>query len=505
MKLADYLDKGASLGDHAPCLTMHGRTLSYGEVVRHSHRVGRALADHGVRPGDRVAILSANDARNFSLVFGISRAGAIWCPVNPRNEARENAQLLGLFGVSLLLHQGAAREVVAGIADHLPDLTAVCIDDDDFEGWLGPDDTDTWEVEPADDVVMLAGTGGTTGLPKGVPLTGQNLLTMAAISMMRYPIEPRPVYLAVAPLTHAAGVMTLPVLACGGEIVVLPGVDLDEILDTIDAHGVTHTFLPPTVIYLLLDHPRFDAAKLSSLRCLWYGAAPMSASRLEEAVTRIGPVMAQIYGQTEAPMMIATMSPDEHLRADGSPATERFAMAGRPAPLVPLRIVDEAGDDVAAGTPGEIVIRGPLVFPGYHDDPEATANARTADGWHRTGDIGVLDGDGWLSIVDRAKDMIITGGYNVYSAEVEQALMELEGVRDCAVIGLPDEKWGERVTAVLEVHPGTEVDPAAVAAAVKARLGSVKAPKQVEVWDELPRSKVGKIIKGDIRDALAEP
>lgn len=502
MQLVDYLDKGASLGRDAPCLTMGTTSLRYADVVADSHRVARALDAHGVAAGDRVAILSSNDARSFALVFGISRAGAVWCPVNPRNEARENAQLLELFDVALLLYQEAYGPVVDGIGAHLPDLQAVCLDDEAFESWLGPEDAGTWSRPPLDDVVMMAGTGGTTGRPKGVPLTGQNLLAMSAIALMRYPIEPRPVYLGVAPLTHAAGVMTLPVLACGGEIVVMPAVDLEAIPETIADRAVTHTFLPPTVIYMLLDHQGFDATKWTSMRCLWYGAAPMSATRLEEAVTRIGPVMAQIYGQTEAPMMIATMSPEEHVHADGTPATERYRMAGRPAPLVAVRIVDAEGADVPTGQPGEIVVSGPLVMDGYHRAPDATAEATTPDGWHRTGDVGTLDEDGWLSIVDRVKDMIITGGYNVYSAEVEQALMAVEGVRDCAVVGLPDAKWGERVVAVLEVHDGVALDTAAVLAEVRAGIGAVKTPKQVEVWDTLPRSKVGKIVKPEIRTAL---
>ncbi len=505
MRLVDHLDKGASLDPDAPCLTMDGRSLSYADVQAISHRAGRALAAHGIDPGDKVAVLSANDARAFSLVFAISRAGAVWCPVNPRNEAEENAQLLALFGVDLLLFHSSHAPLVDGIARALPALRTVCLDDDGFEDWLGPDDAGVWERAPVDDVVMLAGTGGTTGLPKGVPLTGTNLQVMTSIVLMRYPVEPRPTYLAVAPLTHAAGVLTLPVMATGGETVVMARPDLDELQRLVAAHGVTHTFLPPTLVYMLLDHERLDPGMLSSLRCLWYGAAPMSPTRLAQAIEVLGPVMAQLYGQTEAPMMIATMSPEEHLRPDGTPATERFGAAGRPAPLVMVRIVDNEGVEVPRGTPGEIVVRGPLVMPGYHQDPEATAEATTADGWHRTGDIGVLSDDGWLSIVDRAKDMIITGGYNVFASQVEHAIMQLAAVRECAVVGVPDDRWGERVAAVLELHDGAEVSEEEVVAHVRAQIGSVKAPKQVEVWTTLPRSTVGKVVKADIRAALGGP
>ena len=215
--------------------------------------------------------------------------------------------------------------------------------------------------------------------------------------------------------------------------------------------------------------------------------------------------MAQLFGQTEAPMMISMMPPADHFRADGSVATERLTSAGRPAPLVTVAILDEDDRPVAPGERGEICARSSLVMAGYWQDPEETART-LRHGWLHTGDIGFLDDEGFLHIVDRAKDMIITGGFNVYSTEVEQAVLAHEAVQDCAVIGLPDDKWGERVVVVVQPHPGATVDPDELIAFVKQRIGSVKAPKEVHVWDDLPRSKVGKVlkteIKGDLLDAL---
>jgi acyl-CoA synthetase (AMP-forming)/AMP-acid ligase II len=255
---------------------------------------------------------------------------------------------------------------------------------------------------------------------------------------------------------------------------------------------------------MALTHESLDRTDLTSLQCFWYGAAPMSATRLEEALRRIGPVMAQLFGQTEAPMMISTMSPRDHFHPDGTVATARLASAGRPAPLVTVSIMDESGNLLPTKEVGEIVVRGSLVMRGYHHDPEATAVA-SAHGWHHTGDIGYLDDDNLLFIVDRAKDMVITGGFNVYSTEVEQAIMRHPAVQDCAVIGLPDEKWGERLTAVVQVRAGATLDPAEVKAFVKERIGSVKTPKQIEVWPDLPRSKVGKILKSDLKAKLTPP
>jgi fatty-acyl-CoA synthase len=509
MSLTDYLDKGASLGRDAPCLTLGDETLSYGDVQDLSRSVARALRRSGVRPGDKVGILSGNDPVAFACVFGIARSGAVWCPINPRNEADENRELLDLFDCTCLVFQSAFAPLVERIAALLPQLTVlVCLDADlaaapSLERWLagGGDQDDPVESAPPDDVALIVGTGGTTGRPKGVVLTGRNVETMSACTLMGYPFDGRPVYLALAPLTHAAGVLCFPIMALGGRVIVMAKPDLTEFLALVARHRVTHTFLPPTLIYMLLAHSGLGSTDLSSLQCFWYGAAPMSAARLEEALSAVGPVMAQLFGQSEAPMMIAMMSPADHFRPDGTVATERLSSAGRPAPLVTVAIMDGQGRLLERGERGEIVVRSSLVMAGYYKNPEATAEA-SRHGWHHTGDIGYLDEDGYLFIVDRAKDMIITGGFNVYSAEVEQALMAHPDVRDCAVIGLPDDKWGERVTAVVQLQPGGTATAAEVVAFVKARVGSVKAPKQVEIWPDLPRSKVGKVLKIDIRAEL---
>jgi acyl-CoA synthetase (AMP-forming)/AMP-acid ligase II len=510
VRLVDYLDKGADLGPDRPCLTTDGVSRSYAEVRELSSRISAALAARDVRPGDRVAILSANDPTSFTCVFGISRAGAVWCPINPRNEAAENRELLELFGCSTLLFQRAFAPLVAAISGDLPALsTLVCLDGDvpgalTFEAFLAlgnqPDGTDV-DRPALDDLAMIVGTGGTTGRPKGVELTGRNLETMTALTLMSYPFEGRPRYLALAPLTHAAGVLCFPVLALGGEIVIMRTPEVGAFVDLLERHRITHTFLPPTLVYMVLAHEKLDATDLSSLQCFWYGAAPMSVTRLEEALTRIGPVMGQLFGQTEAPMMISTLAPAEHFRPDGTIARERLASAGRPTPLVRVGIMDVEGRLLRQGETGEIVVRSSLVMRGYHHDPDATA-AASAHGWHHTGDVGYLDADGYLFIVDRAKDMVITGGFNVYSTEVEQAVMQHPAVQDCAVVGLPDEKWGERVTVVVQLLPGTAAEPEEIRTFARERLGGVKAPKQVEIWPDLPRSKVGKVLKREIKNAL---
>ena len=508
MRLVEHLDKGASLGADAPCLVTGDEVLTYGQVQQRSHDVAAALARSGIEPGDKVAILSANDPVAFSCVFGISRAGAVWCPVNPRNEARENRELLALFDCTCLVFQASFAPLVAAIKDDLPQLRVlVCLDGDvpgaqRFAEWVG-DEHHVTEVEPPDDVAMLVGTGGTTGRPKGVVLTGHNLEAMTALTLMSYPFAPRPVYLALAPLTHAAGVLCFPVLALGGQVVIMtdarrrrvpragrapprdahvPAADAD--LHAARARGARH-----------------DGSVVVAVLLVRRGADVAGAAGGGDRADRPG----------DGPAVRPDRGADDDLD-DGAgrplPAGRQHrprppGSAGRPTPLVTVGIMTPDGELLPPGERGEIVVRGSLVMAGYHRDPEATAEA-SRFGWHHTGDVGYLDDDGFLFIVDRAKDMIITGGFNVYSVEVEQALLEHPDVQDCAVVGLPDEKWGERVTAVVQAQPGRTVDVDALREFVKERIGSVKTPKQITVWDELPRSKVGKVLKAEIKQGLGD-
>ncbi|XVX20428.1 AMP-binding protein [Actinomycetota bacterium] len=406
MRVVDFLDKGASIGPDRPCLTTDGESLTYAQVQQTSYEVAAALAASGVEPGRSVAVISANDPRAFSCVFGISRAGAVWCPINPRNEAAENRELLELFDTEVVLFQSSYAALVARIHADLPLVRAwVCLDDDvssDVPGALtwadfiargdgrAVEGGETLDRAAVDDIGMIVGTGGTTGKPKGVLLTGTNLETMSAITLMAYPFEGRPVYLALAPLTHAAGVLCFPIMCLGGEIVIMRTPDVGGFLEHVERHAVTHTFLPPTLIYMVLGHERLEATDLSSFQCFWYGAAPMSVARLEEALTRVGPVMAQLFGQTEAPMMISTLPPSEHF-VDGQVATSRLSSAGRPSPLVTTAIMREDGSLAEAGERGEIVVRSSLVMAGYYKNPEATAEAGK-HGWHHTGEGGLPRG-----------------------------------------------------------------------------------------------------------------
>ena len=352
-----------------------------------------------------------------------------------------------------------------------------------------------------DDMVMLSATGGTTGMPKGVMNTHRSLQTFCAHYTIscHYLAAEKIVNLAAAPMTHTAGILSLPATARGGTVVVVTKPDPAILLAAIPKYKVTEFFLPPTVIYRLLDIPDLKTkVDFSSLKYFMYGAAPMSVEKLKQAIDVIGPCMMGGYGQTEAPAAISYLPPDEHF-VDGKVASDaRLSSVGRPNPLISVEIMNEANIILAQGETGEICVRGDLVMKGYYKAPDKTAET-IIDGWLHTGDVGHIDGEGYLHITDRKKDMIISGGFNVYPSEVEQVLWSHPAVQDCAVIGVPDEKWGEAVKAVVELNKGQSATAEELIALCKEKLGSVKAPKSIDFIEALPRSPVGKVLKKDLR------
>ncbi len=301
-------------------------------------------------------------------------------------------------------------------------------------------------------------------------------------------------------MTHAAGMMCLAVLGQGGTVVVHDGVDPEAVLGSIERNRASSLFLPPTALYKLLGEPRVRERDLSSLRHVLIAGAPLAPDRLAQAVEVFGPVMAQSFGQAEAPMMCTVHGAAEVAAAAADPALRhRLASCGRSSVVARVAIMGEDGALLGPGEHGEIVVRSGLVTAGYWEDPEASAQTARPGGWYGTGDIGMRDDDGFVYIVDRKRDLIISGGFNVFPSEVEAFLHTLPGVGDCAVIGLPDPRWGESVTAVVEPRPGAVVDADALVAACRAHLGPVKAPKTV-IFRDLPRSGVGKVLKRSLRD-----
>ncbi len=506
--LTALIDRACDKYRDRTCFIFEDAPISYGEIHDLSRRVANGLIDAGIEKGMRGAVFSPNDPWGFAATIGIICAGAIWVPINPRNSLEDNASLLAKFGCDVLFYHSAFEQAVPVIRQVVPDIKRIiCID---REGDFGPDLKSWAQAFPKtppnvnhqpSDVVSIPMTGGTTGLPKAVALTNKTFnAILKGISYLRdAPPDEPPVNLAAAPMTHVGGRIILTIMYQGGTSVILPQVDPQAIFHAIENHKITDLFLPPTAMYALLDQPNVKEIDFSSLRQFSYGSAPASIEKVKEAIRVFGPVMTNGFGQTECPMMIARLPAAEHF-VDGEIAPdERLASVGRATAFTEIAIMNDEGQFLPTGEVGEIVVQCPTVMDGYFEDPQATAETRAGD-WHKTGDIGRLDEDGYLYIVDRKKDMIITGGFNVYSAEVEHAVSALPGVKAVVVIGVPDDKWGETVKAVVQLDDGANLDSETILKSSKEKLGSVKAPKTVDFVEDFPRSANGKILKREVRD-----
>ncbi len=359
---------------------------------------------------------------------------------------------------------------------------------------------------PPDHIVSIAYTGGTTGKPKGVIGTARTMTTMTQVQMAEWEWPESPRFLMCTPLSHAGAAFFVPTVLKGGSLYVLPRFDPAEVLRTIEEQKITATMLVPSMLYALMDHPDSRTRDLSSLETVYYGAAAINPVRLAEAVERFGPIFAQYYGQSEAPMVITYLA-----RGDHDPANrERLASCGRPSAFVRSALIGEDGDPVPQGEPGEICVAGPLLAGGYWNLPDETAET-FRDGWLHTGDVAREDDEGFWYIIDRTKDMIVTGGFNVFPREVEDVVATHPAVAQVGVIGIPDDRWGEAVAAVVVAREGQADDEtgreqvsAEIMALVKERKGSVQAPKQVHFVDALPLTGLGKPDKKALRQQFWE-
>lgn len=509
MRVIDYFDKGAALAGDRPLLVTDEVTCTYAEAQAHSFAVASGLHAAGFELGDTVGVLAPNDASGFLAMLGVWRAGGIWAPLNHLNTVAANTAFMRDVRCRwLFVHERFAGEV-AEIREAVPSLAGIVSLGGAIDGAVAleafldagagreiPDWSDPFGAPEARCVVWP--TGGTTGRSKAVVWTNDVWSTLNDLTTRHWPAVPEPVNLMVAPITHAAGVMGVIFASVGATVVIRPGFDADDVLDQIERRRVTHMFLPPTAFYAVLAAQRARPRDVSSLAMLLVAAAPVSPARLAEGVELLGPCVAQCWGQGEAPFLLTYLSPEEVAAAAAGDRPARLASCGRASFSCQVAVMDDDGTLLGPGQRGELVARGRLVAPGYLDMPEATA-AMHAGGWHHTGDIGEIDADGYVAIVDRKKDMVISGGFNVYPAEVEAAILALPEVRECAVIGVPDDRWGEVVMAVLVAADPEWDDAERVIEHAKASLGSVKAPKRVRFVDAIPRTAVGKTDKKALR------
>lgn len=472
---------------------------SWVERVNAVARRAAVLAAHGVQRGDRVALLGINSADLVLALEACWWRGAVACPLNVRWSAPEIAAALADAGAGLLVHDAALQPLLAGQGGAAMDFDAF--------------DQAARDAAPladarvgGDALAALLYTGGTTGRSKGVMLTHANFWTAAMTRGAELNNPPESVSLLVAPLFHVAGLGRLiGQTLVGGACVTMPQFRVDAVLSAVEHQGVSDTIVVPSMLQALLDHPGFDAHKVQGLQRIAFGAAPMPPDLLERALKAWPQAeFFQAYGLTETAGAVCINGPATHRGPDR--LTPRLRAVGRAGLGAEIQIHDETGAEVPRGTVGEIVVRGPMVTAGYWQQPAVTA-AAFRDGWFRTGDAGRMDEQGWLWVVDRLKDMIISGGENVYSAEVEAALRAHDAVQDAAVVGRPDARWGEAVHAVIVPRGGPPADAAALQAELLAwcrtRLAGYKCPRSMAFVDALPMSAAGKVLKAALREQLA--
>jgi acyl-CoA synthetase (AMP-forming)/AMP-acid ligase II len=477
----------------------NGKVVSYAEADRRVTRMASALRRLGLETGDRVGMLLNNGPQALETMLATMRAGLVIVPLNVRLHPDEHIYILNDAGCSTLIYDSQFAPTVAGLRSKLPSLQTTVAVGQLAEGDRAYDDllslgSESLDVQPGPaDLAWLFYTSGTTGSPKGVMLTHRSLLNMVSINLVDLNTpKPGDVLLHALPISFAGGLFMLHHVACGVTHIFLPRFDPTLFFEAVEQHRVTTTALVPTMISMLARSPERASHDLSSLHTLFYGGAPMHSERLREALDAFGPVLLQSYGLGEAPLTVSVLPKHEHLGP-------RAQSAGRPVTMVSLRIQDDDWNPLSPGATGEIAVRGELLMQGYWNRPDATADV-LKDGWFRTGDIGSIDEEGFLFISDRKKDLIKSGGASISPREVEEIITLHPSVQEVAVIGVPDELWGEAIKALVVLRQGADTTEDELISFCKDRLASFKKPKSVEFVAELPRGGTNKILRRTLRE-----
>lgn len=496
---AQILRRLAAERPQAPALTFGGVTWSFAELHARSSRTAQALLASGVGPGDRVGLLSRNRAECFELMFACNQVGAVLVGLNWRLARGEIAAIVDDARPVLVVVGPAEAALLDGAARATPGLRRVLQLDADYEAWRAQAPAeDTGRDGAPDEVALLLYTSGTTGLPKGAMLTNEGMAHTERLGRS-WGMGPDSVNLVAMPMFHIGGCgYGSSTMLVGGHTVLLSEVVPARLIESIARHRVTHTFLVPTVIQSLLQADGVDAADLSSLQLLMYGAAPMGDVLLRRAMQVLGCRFIQAYGMTETSGTVVVLPPEDH-EPDGERA-RLLSSVGRAFPWVELRVVDPAtGDDATPGAVGEIWLRTRMLMKGYWNKPDETSQTIVPGGWLRTGDAAYQDAQGYVYLFDRYKDMIISGGENIYPAEIENVLNGHPEVREVAVIGVPHPKWGETPRAIVVPRPGCRPDARAMIDWTRERLAHYKCPTSVVLAEALPRNASGKLLKRELR------
>ncbi|WP_297695228.1 long-chain fatty acid--CoA ligase [Phenylobacterium sp.] len=512
-------DVPAIAAHHAPdviALRLEDRTWTYAELRDRCWRLSNALI-RVTEPGDRVAILSENCPEYVECYYGVPGAGLALVFLNYRLAARELAYIIGNSEPRLLFVERRYLPAIREIRGEIPSVEQIVVIGEQTEDAISYDAllatgaaSEPLRRPKEDELCWLLYTSGTTGLPKGAMLSHRNIMAAITNSMCSWEAAPDDVCLFTFPLFHVAGYVMPMYHLRTYPVVLLRSFDIETLLANIERHRVTSTAMAPTMIAMLLENPVADRYDISSLRRIGYGASAMPAEVLRRARGRWpGVAFSTGFGMTELSGNVMFLSPADHDRA-ADQGLDILRSVGRQMPLARVRVVDDEGRDAPADTPGEIVVKGDQVLMGYWRNPEATRSSFFAGGWFRSGDVGRWDADGYLYIVDRKKDMILTGGENVYPREVEEVLYQHPAVVEAAVIGAPDPKWGEKVVAVVCLR--TEASADELIAFCRERIASYKKPRHVVFIEALPRNASGKVLKRELREritvgelALGEP
>lgn len=501
--LADISRVHAAERPDSVALDFGGRTTSYGELDERASRVACGLIGLGQAPGARIGYLGRNVDRYWEVVFGNLKARTVPVGINWRLAAPELAFVVADAECEVLFVGRDFYAVVEAVRPELPRLKAVIAMDGGhpewpaYESWRDNHDArDPWLPHEADDDILQVYTSGTTGLPKGVRLTNANYLSILRNPPPEVsPYTPEDVILVAMPFFHVAGVnMGVNTLAHGARGVVVADIDPNALLRLIPEKGITQAMLVPAVIQALIQQPDAERADFSRLKRMTYGGSPIPEAVLSRATALLGCDFMQAYGLTETTGGPCTYLPP----ADHDPARGKLRSCGVPAPGREVRVVDAAGRALPTREVGEIVVRAPCVMKGYWKREDATAEA-VVDGWFHTGDAGYFDEEGYLYLHDRVKEMIVSGGENIYPAEVENALAGHPAVRDVAAIGVPDERWGEAVKAIVSLRPGLAATASELIDYARERIAGYKLPKSVDFVDSIPRNPSGKILRRELR------
>jgi long-chain acyl-CoA synthetase len=508
VNVAAWLERHARARPTAPALARGDAVhADWATFARRAAAIAGGLSHKlGCGPGDRAAVIMGNSCEYLEALFGIWQAGMVAVPVNAILHPEEIAWILDHSGASVVFTDTTRAGSLSGLEGRIDGLRAVVVTGGAEWGSLtGGAPADLVDRRP-EDPAWLFYTSGTTGRPKGATLTHRNLLVMSLSYFADIDwISAGDTVIHAAPISHGSGLYGLPHIARGALSVIPESgrVDAAEIAGLLGVWPGVSFFAAPTIVARLVAEPALKSAPLENLKTIIYGGAPMYLADLERALEALGPRLAQIYGQGESPMTITALGKEDHARRSDPRYREHLASVGRARTDVEVRVVDEADRDVPVGEAGEVVVRGDVVMAGYWNDAEATA-AALRGGWLHTGDIGAFDGEGYLTLMDRSNDVIISGGSNIYPREVEEVLLRHPGVREVSVVGAPDPQWGEQVVAfVVPADPGTPPETASLDDLCLSHIARFKRPKRYELVAELPKNNYGKVLKRELRRQLA--